>query len=100
MAAGRLVPVPGRPEGDGSRDRVPYQVCDREIHHLSLAALSQARADAGDVMLFPHSRVHTGGELGYMFSPGFSGRGYATEAASAAGDRTAATVTAPGDRVS
>ena len=51
-------------------------------------------------MLFLHSRVHTGGELGYMFSPGFSGRGYATEAASAAGDRTAAAVTAPGDCVS
>jgi RimJ/RimL family protein N-acetyltransferase len=38
---------------------------------------------AGDVILFWHSREHAGGELGYVFSPGLSGRGYATEAARA-----------------
>jgi RimJ/RimL family protein N-acetyltransferase len=38
---------------------------------------------AGDVVLFWRSREHAGGELGYVFNPGLSGRGYATEAASA-----------------
>jgi RimJ/RimL family protein N-acetyltransferase len=38
---------------------------------------------AGDVILFWHSREHAGGELGYVFNPGLSGRGYATEAARA-----------------
>jgi RimJ/RimL family protein N-acetyltransferase len=36
---------------------------------------------AGDVVLFWHSRGHSGGELGYVFDPALSGRGYATEAA-------------------
>jgi RimJ/RimL family protein N-acetyltransferase len=36
---------------------------------------------AGDVVLFWHSRAHAGGELGYVFDPALSGRGYATEAA-------------------
>jgi RimJ/RimL family protein N-acetyltransferase len=35
----------------------------------------------GDVMLFWHSRLHAGGELGYVLNPDFGGRGYATEAA-------------------
>ncbi len=38
---------------------------------------------AGDFMLFWHSREHGGGEIGYVFHPGLSGRGYATEAAEA-----------------
>jgi RimJ/RimL family protein N-acetyltransferase len=37
----------------------------------------------GDVILFWHSRLHRGGELGYVFNPDFAGRGYATEAANA-----------------
>jgi RimJ/RimL family protein N-acetyltransferase len=37
----------------------------------------------GDVVLFWHSREHGGGELGYVFHPDVSGRGYATEAANA-----------------
>jgi RimJ/RimL family protein N-acetyltransferase len=37
----------------------------------------------GDVILFWHSRLHRGGELGYVFNPHFAGRGYATEAANA-----------------
>lgn len=37
----------------------------------------------GDVVLFWHSRLHAGGELGYVFNPDFGGRGFATEAASA-----------------
>jgi RimJ/RimL family protein N-acetyltransferase len=37
----------------------------------------------GDVVLFWHSREHAGGELGYVFHPDVSGRGYATEAANA-----------------
>jgi RimJ/RimL family protein N-acetyltransferase len=37
----------------------------------------------GDVVLFWHSRLHRGGEIGYVFHPGFAGHGYATEAANA-----------------
>jgi RimJ/RimL family protein N-acetyltransferase len=37
----------------------------------------------GDVMLFWHSRLHRGGELGYVLNPDFGGRGYGTEAATA-----------------
>ncbi|MEU7905419.1 GNAT family N-acetyltransferase [Actinoplanes sp. NPDC049118] len=37
----------------------------------------------GDVVLFWHSREHRGGEIGYVVSPEFAGRGYATEAAAA-----------------
>lgn len=37
----------------------------------------------GDVVLFFRSRVHAGGELGYVFNPDAAGHGYATEAASA-----------------
>lgn len=34
----------------------------------------------GDVVLFWHSREHSGGEVGYVLHPDFSGHGYATEA--------------------
>ena len=34
----------------------------------------------GDVMLAWHSRLHRSGEIGYVFHPGFTGHGYATEA--------------------
>ncbi|MDG4823860.1 GNAT family protein [Asanoa sp. WMMD1127] len=37
----------------------------------------------GDVVLFFHSRVHRGGEIGYVVNPAFEGNGYATEAARA-----------------
>ena len=37
----------------------------------------------GDVVLFWHSRVHRGGEIGYVLNPDFAGHGYATEAAHA-----------------
>jgi RimJ/RimL family protein N-acetyltransferase len=37
----------------------------------------------GDVVLFWHSRLHGGGELGYVLNPDDGGQGYATEAASA-----------------
>jgi RimJ/RimL family protein N-acetyltransferase len=37
----------------------------------------------GDVVLFWHSRVHLGGEIGYVVNPAFGGQGYATEAAHA-----------------
>lgn len=37
----------------------------------------------GDVVLFWHSRLHAGGELGYVVNPDFGGRGFATEAARA-----------------
>lgn len=36
----------------------------------------------GDVVLFWHSRLHGGGELGYVLNPDDGGQGYATEAAS------------------
>ena len=35
----------------------------------------------GDVVLFWHSRLHCGGEIGYVVNPEFTGRRYATEAA-------------------
>lgn len=35
----------------------------------------------GDVVLFWHSRLHLGGELGYVLNPDDGGQGYATEAA-------------------
>jgi RimJ/RimL family protein N-acetyltransferase len=47
------------------------------------AEVSQTGELAGDVMLFWRSREHAGGEIGYVFDPAFSGRGYATEAATA-----------------
>jgi RimJ/RimL family protein N-acetyltransferase len=37
----------------------------------------------GDVVLFWHSSLHAGGEIGYVLNPDFRGRGYATEAANA-----------------
>jgi RimJ/RimL family protein N-acetyltransferase len=37
----------------------------------------------GDVILFWHSRLHRGGELGYVLNPAFGGHGFATEAARA-----------------
>jgi RimJ/RimL family protein N-acetyltransferase len=38
---------------------------------------------AGDVMLAWQSQEHASGEIGYVFNPDLSGRGYATEAADA-----------------
>src|SRR5262249_6125032 len=46
------------------------------------AEVAESGELAGDVMLFWHSREHGGGEIGYIFDPRLSGRGYATEAAS------------------
>jgi RimJ/RimL family protein N-acetyltransferase len=47
--------------------------------------LGAERADTGeligDVVLFWHSRLHAGGELGYVVNPDHAGHGYATEAA-------------------
>jgi RimJ/RimL family protein N-acetyltransferase len=37
----------------------------------------------GDVMLFYQSAQHSGGEIGYVFHPDFTGNGYATEACAA-----------------
>ncbi|GII23331.1 GNAT family N-acetyltransferase [Planosporangium mesophilum] len=37
----------------------------------------------GDVVLFWHSRLHRGGEIGWVVNPDFGGQGYATEAAHA-----------------
>lgn len=51
---------------------------------LTLGAEVSATGElAGDVMLYWQSRLHAGGEIGYVFHPGCSGRGYATEAARA-----------------
>jgi RimJ/RimL family protein N-acetyltransferase len=40
----------------------------------------------GDVVLFFHSEVHAGGEIGYVFHPDVAGQGLATEASSAVFD--------------
>jgi RimJ/RimL family protein N-acetyltransferase len=48
---------------------------------IELAATGEL---VGDVVLFWHSRMHGGGEIGYVMNPDFAGRGYATEAARAA----------------
>ncbi|MGO9497803.1 MAG: GNAT family N-acetyltransferase [Solirubrobacteraceae bacterium] len=45
--------------------------------------LVQARQLIGDVVLFFRSAEHRSGEVGWVFHPGFSGCGYATEAAHA-----------------
>lgn len=45
------------------------------------AEIRQTGELAGDVILFWHSQEHAGGEIGYVFDPSVSGRGYATEAA-------------------
>lgn len=49
--------------------------------------LGVRRADTGvligDVVLFYRSRVHAGGELGYVFAPQAQGQGFATEASAA-----------------
>jgi RimJ/RimL family protein N-acetyltransferase len=36
---------------------------------------------AGDVILMYHSRLHAGGEVGWILNPRYGGHGYATEAA-------------------
>ena len=45
-------------------------------------AVAETDLVIGDVMLFWYSRLHAGGELGYVVNPDFGGRGFATEAAS------------------
>ncbi|GIF74792.1 GNAT family N-acetyltransferase [Asanoa siamensis] len=47
---------------------------------IELAATGQL---VGDVVLFFHSRLHRGGEIGYVVNPDFEGNGYATEASRA-----------------
>jgi RimJ/RimL family protein N-acetyltransferase len=47
---------------------------------LSLAVeLASTGELIGDGVLFWHSRLHRGGEIGYVFHPAHHGRGYATE---------------------
>jgi RimJ/RimL family protein N-acetyltransferase len=68
----------GRLRGDLSRVAI-----SQEGQALTLGVeLAQTGELIGDVVLFFHSRVHAGGELGYVFHPDVSGRGYATEACS------------------
>lgn len=58
-------------------------------HHLDApgqglvlgAELAEGGDLVGDVMLYFSSEVHRSGEIGYVFDPRHSGRGYATEAA-------------------
>jgi RimJ/RimL family protein N-acetyltransferase len=67
-------------------DRIagPWSRTELTGEHQSLTLGVQVRdtgALAGDVILFWHSQEHAGGEIGYVFNPDLSGRGYATEAA-------------------
>ncbi|MEV6275483.1 GNAT family N-acetyltransferase [Nocardia sp. NPDC051832] len=45
--------------------------------------VAETGALIGDVILFWHSRIHAGGEIGYVLHPEAGGHGYATEAAQA-----------------
>ncbi|HEX5596569.1 MAG TPA: GNAT family protein [Micromonosporaceae bacterium] len=81
---------------------VPFEPMTREVINERLATVwarheltdegqsltlgvVEAKTDelVGDVVLFWHSRLHGGGELGYVVNPDFGGSGYATEAARA-----------------
>lgn len=57
---------------------------EREGDSLTLGVeLAQSGQLIGDVILMFKSAEHRGGEVGWVFHPGFSGRGYATEASHA-----------------
>lgn len=43
--------------------------------------LKESHKVIGEVILFWRSQAHQQGEVGYVFHPGFGGKGYATEAA-------------------
>jgi RimJ/RimL family protein N-acetyltransferase len=61
-----------------------HVVLTEEGQSLTLGAeLAETGELVGDVILFWRSRLHGGGELGYVLDPRFAGRGYATEAATA-----------------
>jgi RimJ/RimL family protein N-acetyltransferase len=61
-----------------------HVVLTDEGQSLTLGAeLAETGELVGDVILFWRSRLHRGGELGYVLDPRFAGRGYATEAATA-----------------
>ena len=63
-------------------DRIRTTVLDQEGSSLTLAVvLPETAAVIGDVVLFWTSREHRQGEIGYIFHPDQSGKGYATEAA-------------------
>jgi RimJ/RimL family protein N-acetyltransferase len=54
---------------------------DAEGQALILGVELLATGDlVGDLMLAWHSAKHSGGEIGYVFNPAFTGHGYATEA--------------------
>jgi RimJ/RimL family protein N-acetyltransferase len=81
---------------------VPFEPMDRQVINERLAKIwapteltdegqaltlgvevAETGVLVGDVVLFWHSRVHRGGEIGYVLNPDFAGHGYATEAAHA-----------------
>jgi RimJ/RimL family protein N-acetyltransferase len=63
--AGRLADVPMDADGQA----------------LTLAVIIRETGQhAGEVTLFVHSAEHRSGEIGFVFHPGFHGRGYAAEA--------------------
>lgn len=57
----------------------------REEGDVLALAVEEPRAEKliGEVILRWRSRVHQQGEIGFVFHPGYGGRGYATEAATA-----------------
>jgi len=61
--------------------KIAWSVLTDEGAGLSLAVvLPETGRVVGDVLLYWTSRPHRGGEVGYVFHPDHSGKGYATEA--------------------
>ena len=65
-------------------EKATRSVLQRPGDALNIAAvLADTGELVGDMTLFWHSEEHRSGEVGYIFNPAYTGRGYATEAARA-----------------
>jgi RimJ/RimL family protein N-acetyltransferase len=63
-------------------ERMQADLIERDALNLAVV-LPETGALIGDVVLFLRSQEQRQGEIGYVFHPGYGGRGYATEAARA-----------------